>query len=330
MKIIGIETSCDETAAAVVEDGSQILSNIVSSQVKIHAEHGGVVPELAARHHVEAINFIVFQALKKAGLDFQDLDAVAVTVGPGLPGALVVGLAAAQTIGTVLEIPVVGINHLEGHLYANFLTPEFSAKTFFPAMALIVSGGHTSLVLCRRHGRYQILGATRDDAVGEAFDKVARFLGLGYPGGPVIEKVSAGVKTDLKFPAPDAGNYDFSYSGLKTAVINWVRQKRPAPEVIPEIAAAFQKAAIEALVNKTLKALRDKKINNLVLAGGVAANKMLRETFQAKSQNLNFNLFLPPRELCTDNAAMIAAAAYYRYKFVKKFLPLEVQPNLNL
>lgn len=271
MKILAIETSCDETAAAVVEDGRKILANIVASQERIHAPHGGVVPELAARHHVEAMNLIIQKAIDKAGVNFEDLDAVAVTMGPGLPGALLVGIAAAQTMAAVLEIPILGINHLEGHIYANFLMPDFSGQKIFPFIALIVSGGHTSLVLCKSYGKYKVLGSTRDDACGEAFDKVARFLGLGYPGGPVIEKVSAGVKTNLKFPSPEAGQYDFSFSGLKTAVINWVHKNKPVPARIPEVAAAFQKAAIEALVGKTLKAMREKKIKNLVLAGGEVA-----------------------------------------------------------
>jgi len=333
VRILGIETSCDETAAAVVNNGRRLLYNVVSSQVKLHSRHGGIVPELAARKHVEAINLIIEEALLQAGTDFEDLAAVAVTVGPGLPGALMVGIAAAVALGEVLKVPVYGINHLEGHIYAHFLERGQLRRgrcPQFPFVALIVSGGHTELVLCKNHGNYRILGGTRDDAAGEAFDKVARFLGLGYPGGPVIEKVAAGVKTKIKFPVPDAGRYDFSFSGLKTAVINWVYKNRPASAQIPEVAAAFQAAAVETLVRKTLSVLRDKKINTLLVGGGVAANKLLRETLEKLSREIKFDLFLPEITFCTDNAAMIAAAAYYRKKYVKKFLLLEVQPNLKI
>lgn len=333
VQILAVETSCDETSAAVVEDGMNVRSNVISSQVDIHRRFGGVVPEVASRRHLELINGVVAEALEQAGLTFSGLDAVAVTYGPGLAGALLVGLAAAKALSFALEIPLVAVNHLEGHIYANFLAePDLP----FPLVCLVVSGGHTDLVFLARHGSYRLLGRTRDDAAGEAFDKIARVLGLDYPGGPAIDRLAAaGNAAAVRFPRAylEEGTFDFSFSGLKTAVINYLRreeeQKNPLPKA--DVAASFQEAVVEVLAEKTFRAARESGARAVLVAGGVAANSRLRALFREKSRQEHLPVFYPPPVLCTDNAAMIACAAYY--KFLRgDFAPLTLNavPNLRV
>jgi len=311
MRILGIETSCDETAAAVVVDAREVLSSVVSSQVDLHARYGGVVPEIASRAHVELLTPVVAQALVEAGISDDHVDAVGATVGPGLVGALLVGVSAAKALALVWDVPFVAVNHLEAHLYAAFLEePEIE----LPLVVLLVSGGHTLLVLMEAPGRYRVLGGTIDDAAGEAFDKIARYLGLGYPGGPAIDRVAMeGDPTAIAFPRAmlDAG-YDFSFSGLKTAVVNHVRRH---PEVsTPDVAASFQEAVVDVLVTKARRAAREHDAAGLVLAGGVAANSRLRERVLDACVADGLAALLPSRSMCTDNAAMVAAAAWWRLR----------------
>ncbi|HEY3095859.1 MAG TPA: tRNA (adenosine(37)-N6)-threonylcarbamoyltransferase complex transferase subunit TsaD [Acidimicrobiia bacterium] len=310
VRILGIETSCDETAAAVVEDGRRVRSSIVSSQVELHAPYGGVVPELASRAHVELINAVVEDALMEAGvLDVRELDAVAACHGPGLAGALLVGVSAAKALALTSGLPYVQVNHLEAHLYAGWLEePDLE----LPLAVLVVSGGHTLLVVMEGHGKYGVMGQTVDDAGGEAFDKVARFLGLGYPGGPAIDRLAAeGNPEAVAFPRPMLGEgYDFSFSGLKTAVINHVR-KHPDVEV-RDVAASFQEAVVDVLTAKLVAAAEDARASTLVLGGGVAANSRLRARVADAAAATGRRVFLPPPELCTDNGAMIAGAAWWR------------------
>ncbi len=313
--ILGIETSCDETSAAVVVDGRVIRSNIISSQVDVHSKFGGVVPEVASRKHLELINNVIREALDTAGLSFSDLNAVAVTYGPGLVGALLVGVAAAKSVSFGLDIPLLGVNHLEGHVFANLL---MEPNPGFPLICLVVSGGHTDLLLMHGPGRYELLGATRDDAAGEAFDKVARVLGLGYPGGPQVDKLAeTGDPQAVALPRSylEEGSLDFSFSGLKTAVINHLhRAKQRGEEINPaNVAAGFRQAVVDVLVRKTLAAVKLCDTRVIMLAGGVAANKLLREELAARATGQGLRLIYPPPELCTDNAAMIACAAYYKY-----------------
>jgi N6-L-threonylcarbamoyladenine synthase len=307
--VLGIETSCDETAAALVIDGSSVLSSVVSSQVDLHARFGGVVPEIASRAHVQLLMPVLAEVLVEAGIDGDGVDAVAATVGPGLVGSLLVGISAAKALALVWGVPFVGVNHLEAHLYAAFLEePDLEP----PLVVLLVSGGHTLLVAMEGHGRYRQLGTTVDDAAGEAFDKVARFLGLGYPGGPVIDRVAVrGDPGAVRFPRAmlDEG-YDFSFSGLKTAVVTYVRKH---PDVASEdVAASFQEAVVDVLVAKARAAAREVGARGLCLAGGVAANSLLRERTLAACEEDGLRPFLPSRELCTDNAAMVAAAGWWR------------------
>ncbi|MGQ9824935.1 MAG: tRNA (adenosine(37)-N6)-threonylcarbamoyltransferase complex transferase subunit TsaD [Desulfotomaculales bacterium] len=333
MQILAIETSCDETSAAVVEDGVNVRSNVISSQVDIHRRFGGVVPEVASRRHLELINGVVAEALEQAGLTFFGLDAVAVTYGPGLAGALLVGLAAAKALSFALGIPLVAVNHLEGHIYANFLAePDLP----FPLVCLVVSGGHTDLVFLERHGSYRLLGRTRDDAAGEAFDKIARVLGLDYPGGPAIDRLAAaGNAAAVRFPRTylEEGTFDFSFSGLKTAVVNYLRREEERKNPLPkaDVAASFQEAVVEVLAEKTFRAARASCARAVLVAGGVAANSRLRALFREKSRQEHLPVFYPPPVLCTDNAAMIACAAYY--KFLRgDFAPLTLNavPNLRV
>ncbi len=344
MKILGIETSCDETAAAVVEDGQRILSNVVASQADLHAKYGGVVPEVAARSHIEVMLPVVEQALEQAKLGWDDIDGIAVTHGPGLLGSLLIGALTARTLATLKHKPLYGINHLEGHVYANYLAAE--TKPQFPYLALIVSGAHTQLVLFRAHHDYQLLGQTLDDAVGEAFDKVARILGLSpTQGGPAIAK-AAGTGNDRAFAFPKAktdGKYDFSYSGLKTAVLRQAQTlaggdfRTPSFEVhkkltklqIADLAASFQRAAIRALVDNTAKAYEQYQPKSVVIGGGVAANQLLRDEL---SKRLPIAVQFTATNLCTDNAAMIAAVGYHYAVAHKEIDPqrLRVEPTLTM
>lgn len=308
-KILGIETSCDETAASVVVGGTVVRSSIVSSQVDIHARFGGVVPEIASRAHVDLLTPVIAEALVQAGVEGPDLDAVAATHGPGLVGSLLVGVSTAKALALVWDVPFVAVNHLEAHLYAALLEDP---TLELPLVVLLVSGGHTMLVAMEHHGRYRLLGSTLDDAAGEAFDKVARYLGLGYPGGPAIDRIAMqGDPRAIPFPrAMRDDGLDFSFSGLKTAVINHVRKN---PDVATEdVAASFQEAVVDVLVHKARKAARQIGARGLALGGGVAANSLLRERFLSACVDDGIHGFLPSREMCTDNAAMVASAAWYR------------------
>jgi N6-L-threonylcarbamoyladenine synthase len=325
---LGVETSCDETAAALVANGSAVISSVVSSQVDLHARFGGVVPEIASRAHVQLLTPVVAQVLVEAGLEGDGVDAVAATVGPGLVGSLLVGISAAKALALVWGVPFIGVNHMEGHLYASFLEkPDLE----LPAVVLLVSGGHTMLVLMEDHGRYRLLGTTVDDAVGEAYDKVARFLGLGYPGGPVIDRIAQeGDPNVIRFPRPMLNEgYDFSLSGLKTAVVNYARSH---PDVhVPDVAASFQEAVVEVLVTKARRAAAETGARVVCIGGGVAANSLLRARITEACLEDGLTPFVPSRELCTDNAAMVAAAAWWRYRSDGP-TPLDVgaMPNLRL
>jgi N6-L-threonylcarbamoyladenine synthase len=307
--VLGLETSCDDTSAAVVRDGHEILSSIVSSQIDLHAKFGGIVPEIASRKHVELINPVIREALSVAGISFNDIDGVAVTNRPGLLGSLLIGVSAAKAISAVLRVPMVGIHHLEGHIYANFLiNPGWQ----FPFICLVVSGGHTDLVLARAEGDYTILGRTRDDAAGEAFDKTARVLGLGYPGGPVIDKLAkTGNPKAVHFPrARLDGTLDFSFSGIKTAVIRYWEENRDSLPV-EDVAASFQAAVIDMLVRTAFSATARTGVPRLAIGGGVAANSGLQARMKEEAARRGIELSCPPPVLCTDNAAMIACAGYH-------------------
>jgi N6-L-threonylcarbamoyladenine synthase len=309
MLILGIDTSCDDTSAAVVEDGRTILSSIVSSQDEIHSKYGGIVPELASRRHIELILPIVHETMNKAGVSFTDISAIAVTSGPGLIGSLLIGVCFAKSISFVYNIPLVAVNHLEGHIHAVFL----EASPDFPFIALVVSGGHTSIYRVDDFGLYKEIGRTRDDAAGEAYDKVAKLLGFGYPGGPVIDKISAqGDPQAIAFPRANIkDSFDFSFSGLKTAVLNYVRKH---PESRKEdISASFQSAVVDVLVNRVSKVVKAEGVNRVALSGGVSANRALRNEITRRAGENGFELFLPSLYLCTDNAAMIAAAGYHHF-----------------
>lgn len=312
MKILGIETSCDETSAAVVEDGSSILSNVIASQTDLHQHFGGVVPEVASRRHVELILPTIQQALDDAGCTLADVDCVGVINRPGLIGALIVGAAAAKTMAYAAGLPLVAVHHLEAHIYANWLT---GSAIEFPVVCLIVSGGHSDLVYMEGHGDYRILARTVDDAAGEAFDKCARAMGLGYPGGPLIDKLAKeGNPHALAFPRAKVGDTcDFSFSGLKTAVIRYIEQSDGAVSV-ESLAASFQQAVVDVLVDHTFRAAQEKGVKQVLMAGGVAANSQLQSAMKAKGEELRIVVTAPPPVLCTDNAAMVAAAAYFRYQ----------------
>lgn len=309
--VLGIETSCDETAAALVMGGNDVISSVVSSQIDLHADFGGVVPEVASRAHLESLNPVVARAIVEAGVDESRIDAVAVTVGPGLIGALLVGVSAAKALALAWEVPLVGVNHLEAHLYAGFLEDP---TLEFPLVVLLVSGGHTMLIEMRGHGDYRLLGRTIDDAAGEAFDKVARFLDLGYPGGPAIDRVAMhGDPEAIRFPrAMMDDGLDFSFSGLKTSVVNHVRRD---PDVTSaDVAASFQQAVVDVLVAKARRAARAVGATGIVLGGGVAANSLLRTEILDACAVDGIRGFLPSRAMCTDNAAMIAAAGWHRLR----------------
>ncbi len=329
---LGIESSCDETSVAVVADGVRIQSNIISSQLERHALFGGVVPEIAARCHLEAILPIYRLALREAGIGLDRVNLIAVTYGPGLIGSLLVGLSFAKGLALGRRIPLVGVNHIEGHIYANILErPEIRP----PLVCLTVSGGHTDLLYLERWGEYRILGRTRDDAAGEAFDKVARALGLGYPGGPKIDQISRGGPADIEFirNASASGSYDFSFSGLKTAVINYLhRQRQSGTEIdVRRAAASFQRQAVDQLTDRLFRAVDNLGARTILLSGGVAANTLLRERCAVESEKRGAALYLPPLVLCTDNAAMIAAAGYFHYQAKgPSQLDLTAQPDLCL
>ncbi|AKC65032.1 tRNA (adenosine(37)-N6)-threonylcarbamoyltransferase complex transferase subunit TsaD [Bacillus altitudinis] len=330
--ILGIETSCDETAASIVKNGKEIVANVVASQIESHKRFGGVVPEIASRHHVEQMTIVLEEVMTQADMTFQDVDAIAVTEGPGLVGALLIGVNAAKALSFAHQIPLVGVHHIAGHIYANQLVGEL----VFPCLALVVSGGHTELVLMKEHGSFEVIGETLDDAAGEAYDKVARTMGLPYPGGPHIDRLAHEGEPTIKLPRAwlEEGSYHFSFSGLKSAVINTLHNAFQKGETIaPEdLAASFQESVIEVLVGKTLKAAEAYGVKQVVLAGGVAANKGLREALTSAFAKLpEVNVMIPPLSLCTDNAAMIAAAGTIAFeKGIRGDMAMNGQPGLPL
>ncbi len=314
MIILGIESSCDETSVAIVEDGKKVYSNVIYTQIEIHKQYGGVVPEVASRHHIEKITFVIGEALKEANMTYEDIDKIAVTAEPGLIGSLMVGINAAKTIGLVYHKPVIMVNHIHGHIYANYLESDFS----FPLLALVVSGGHTELVLMKNHYQFEVLGETLDDAVGEAYDKVARVVEVGYPGGPILDKMAAQGEATYQLPRIKLSNdsYDFSFSGLKSAVINLHHKAMQKGETLNynNLAASFQQAVVDVLVYKTKKATLEYNVKQVIIAGGVAANKGLRNRMKEEMDNLGIKLTVPAFKYCTDNAAMIAVAGYFKDK----------------
>lgn len=333
MLVLGIETSCDETAAAVVKNGRQVLSNVISSQIDIHTLYGGVVPEIASRKHIERINQVIKEALSEAKVTLEDIDLIGVTYGPGLVGALLVGVAEAKAISYAANIPLVGVHHIEGHISANFIQyPELEP----PFLCLVVSGGHSHLVIVKDYSEFEILGRTRDDAAGEAFDKIARAIGLGYPGGPKIDALAKeGNPKAIDFPRAhiEGSAYDFSFSGLKSAVLNYLNSAEMNGETInkADVVASFQEAVVEVLVTNTMEAASDYNINKIALAGGVASNSRLRQVMKDLCEEKSLDLYYPDPIYCTDNAAMIASAAYYDYKKgLRSGLDLNAVPNLKL
>ena len=331
--ILAIESSCDETAASVVKNGRTILSNVISSQIELHKLYGGVVPEIASRKHIEKINQVIEEALEEAEVTLDDLGAVGVTYGPGLVGALLVGVAEAKAISYAKKLPLVGVHHIEGHVSANYIEhPDLEP----PFMCLIVSGGHTHLVIVKDYGEFEILGRTRDDAAGEAFDKVARAIGLGYPGGPKIDKLAKeGNAEAIQFPKAklESGPYDFSFSGVKSAVLNYINKCKMQGEEFDraDLAASFQKAVVDTLVEKAVKAAKEYHMDKLAIAGGVASNSALRGAMENACKKESIQFYYPSPIFCTDNAAMIGVAAYYEYqKGTRHGLDLNAVPNLKL
>lgn len=330
--ILGIESSCDETAASVVKNGTEVLSNIISSQVPTHRKYGGVVPEIASRKHIINVMPVIDEALKDANVTIEDITAIGVTYGPGLVGALLVGLSAAKALAFANDKPLIGVNHLQGHVFANFLNDETLKPPF---LALVVSGGHTALLVVKDYNEFELLGQTRDDAAGEAFDKVARVMGLQYPGGPEVEKLAAtGDKNAIDFPRALLGkSYDFSFSGLKSAVINYLHKEKQGNREVnfEDVAASFQEAIIDVLVKKSVHALKETGLKEIVLAGGVSANKVLQERLAKDVQKVGARLIHPTPVLCTDNAVMIACRGYYQY-LNNDFATMELnaKPNLKL
>jgi N6-L-threonylcarbamoyladenine synthase len=329
--IMGIETSCDETAVSIVKNGREILANVVASQIESHKRFGGVVPEIASRHHVEQMTIVLEEALAQANIEIKDLDAIAVTEGPGLVGALLIGVNAAKALAFAHDIPLVGVHHIAGHIYANRLVTEMK----FPLISLVVSGGHTELVYMKEHGHFEVIGETRDDAAGEAYDKVARTLNLPYPGGPHIDRLAQEGQATIDLPRAwlEEGSYDFSFSGLKSAVINVVHNaQQRGEEIVPaELAASFQESVIDVLVTKTMKAVNQYDVQQVLLAGGVAANKGLREALAMSFADLDVEIVIPPLSLCTDNAAMIAAAGSVLFeKGERADLTLNGNPGLEI
>ncbi|MCR5736417.1 MAG: tRNA (adenosine(37)-N6)-threonylcarbamoyltransferase complex transferase subunit TsaD [Eubacterium sp.] len=333
IKILAIESSCDETAAAVVVNGREVLSNVISSQIDLHTLYGGVVPEIASRKHIENINYVIEEALQQANVTLDDIDAIGVTYGPGLVGALLVGVAEAKAISFAKNIPLVGVHHIEGHICANYIENKELKPPF---VCLVVSGGHTHLVVVEDYGTYRILGKTRDDAAGEAFDKVARAIGLGYPGGPKIDKVSKdGNPHAYEFPRAKITDsvYDFSFSGMKSAVLNQLNLAKMKNEEInqADVAASFQQAVVDTLVTRGLSALKETGMKKFAIAGGVASNTAIRAAFEEECKKRKIEFYHPSPILCTDNAAMIGSAAYYEYiKGVRHGWDLNAIPNLKL
>ena len=331
--ILAIESSCDETAAAVVKNGREVLSNVINTQIAIHTEYGGVVPEIASRKHIENINPVIRKALEDAGVTLDDIDAIGVTYGPGLVGALLVGVAEAKAIAFAKNKPLVGVHHIEGHISANYVENKELEPPF---VALVVSGGHTHLVKVNDYGEYEIVGRTRDDAAGEAFDKVARAIGLGYPGGPKIDKLAKEGNPDaIEFPRAhvDDAPYDFSFSGIKSAVLNYINSANMQGKEINRavVAASFQKAVVDVLVSRAVRLAKECGMDKLAIAGGVASNSALRAAVQEECTKNNIRFYSPSPILCTDNAAMIGAAAYYEYiKGVRHGYDLNAIPNLKL
>ncbi|HOE57495.1 MAG TPA: tRNA (adenosine(37)-N6)-threonylcarbamoyltransferase complex transferase subunit TsaD [Bacillota bacterium] len=331
--ILAIETSCDETSAAIVKNGRKVLSNIISSQIDTHRKFGGVVPEVASRKHLENINIVIDEALSEPGISLKDIDAVAVTYGPGLVGALLIGLSTAKAIAYSSKLPFIGVNHIEGHISANYIEHKELEPPF---VCLVASGGHSHIVNVVGYNIYKVIGRTRDDAAGEAFDKIARALGLGYPGGPLIDKLAvSGNREAIDFPRAflEEGSYDFSFSGLKSAVLNYLNSRKMKNEEISpaDIAASFQEAVADVLSIKLIKAALDKKSKYAVLAGGVASNSRLRELLRQRGEQAGIEVLYPSPLLCTDNAAMIGCAAYYRYICgIRSDFTLNAMPNLSL
>ncbi|WP_405099269.1 tRNA (adenosine(37)-N6)-threonylcarbamoyltransferase complex transferase subunit TsaD [Oceanobacillus sp. FSL H7-0719] len=329
--ILGIETSCDETAASIVKNGNTILSNVVASQIESHKRFGGVVPEIASRHHVEQMTLVLEETIQQAKVDWDEIDAIAVTEGPGLVGALLIGVNAAKALAFAKNKPLVGVQHIAGHIYANRFQQEFD----FPLLALIVSGGHTELILMKEHGHFELVGETRDDAAGEAYDKVARMLKLPYPGGPEIDRLAQSGKATIDFPRAwlEEGSYDFSFSGLKSAVINKIHNAEQRGETLKDedIAASFQASVIDVLTTKTLRAAKEFNVKQVIVAGGVAANRGLRTELLSQFEKEGIPILIPPLNLCTDNAAMIAAAGTIAYEQGKRSgLDLNANPSLEL
>ena len=319
MKILAIESSCDETAVAIVEDGKKVLSNVVFTQIDIHTKYGGVVPEIASRHHIEKITYVIDQAMKEANLTFKDIDKIAVTANPGLVGSLMVGINAAKTLGLAYNKEVIMVNHIHGHIYANYLEDDFT----FPVLALVVSGGHTELVLMKDHMSFEILGETLDDAVGESYDKVARVVKVGYPGGPIIDKMASLGSPTYSLPHVKLGkdSYDFSFSGLKSAVINLCNKLDMKGEELNanDLAASFQEAVVDVLCEKTIRAAKEYKAKQIIVAGGVAANKGLRSALTNEVNKVEgLRITFPSFKYCTDNAAMIGVAGYFQDKYQNK------------
>lgn len=330
---LAIESSCDETAAAVIVEGREVLSNIISSQIEIHKQYGGVVPEIASRHHLNNVNTVVDQALEEASVSIDDVDMIGVTYGPGLVGALLIGLATAKAYALAADKPLIGVHHIHGHICANYIQHKELEPPF---MALVISGGHTNIVEVEDYNTCRVLGGTRDDAAGEAYDKVARVLGLGYPGGPLIDKIAReGDPTAVEFKRVflEKGSLDFSFSGIKTGVLNYINSEKQAGREInvPDVAAGFQAAVLDVIVAKTVGAAVDMGKDKIVLAGGVAANSMLREMLEKECSKHGLKLYYPAPVLCTDNAAMIGCAAYYKYMAGERDdLTLDAIPNLKL
>ena len=333
MVILGLESTCDETAAAVVQDGKTVVSNVIATSVQEQALYGGVVPEIASRHHLENVNTVVDQAMDESGVTMDEVDMIGVTCGPGLVGALLIGLATAKAYAAATGKPLIGVHHIHGHICANFIEHKQLEPPF---TALVISGGHTNIVEVTDYNKCQVLGGTRDDAAGEAYDKVARVLGLGYPGGPLIDKIArAGNPHAVEFKRVflEKGSLDFSFSGIKTGVLNFINSEKQSGRniCVPDIAASFQAAVLDVIVAKTVSAALDMKKDRIVLAGGVAANSRLREMLKAECDKNGIELYYPSPVLCTDNAAMIGCAAYYKYKAgMRDDLTLDAMPNLEL